>query len=146
MYLSHDFNTIHSSFDPWSVIRSPLPRNTSYPELRMRMGLYSVYLLSMVGTCLLWCWCWCWCWILTMFCFPCRKEEKDDGRPRTVNIFFGFFLMINFVLGTGFLGIPYAFVHSGLIVGMFTLFLITLMSWMCSIFVLETMARAQVRL
>lgn len=71
------------------------------------------------------------------------KSNQDDG-PKTVNIFFGFFLMINFVLGTGFLGIPYGFYSGGVLAGVLTLFCITLISWMCAIFVLETMARCQV--
>lgn len=71
------------------------------------------------------------------------RIEKTDG-PKTVNIFFGFFLMINFVLGTGFLGVPYGFYTGGVLAGVITLFSITLISWMCAIFVLETMARCQV--
>ena len=71
-------------------------------------------------------------------------KKKEPGAPKTVNIFFGFFLMINFVLGTGFLGIPYGFVSGGVLAGIFTLGSITLISWMCAIFVLETMARCQV--
>ena len=72
------------------------------------------------------------------------SKKKDDDGPQTVNIFFGFFLMINFVLGTGFLGIPYGFYSGGALAGALTLGCITLMSWMCAIFVLETMARCQV--
>ncbi len=71
--------------------------------------------------------------------------KKGQDGPRTVNIFFGFFLMINFVLGTGFLGIPYGFYSGGVLAGILTLFVISVISWMCAIFVLETMARCQVR-
>ena len=76
--------------------------------------------------------------------FPCcpRKQEIQD--EKTVNIFVGFFFMVNFVLGTGFLGIPFGFFHGGLIAGVFTLGVISIMTWLTSLWELEAMARAQV--
>ena len=70
-------------------------------------------------------------------------EEKKD-RPKTVNIFLGFFFMLNLVVGTGFLGVPYAFVSAGLLAGAATLVVIAFVSWNCAIWELEFMARAQV--
>lgn len=67
-----------------------------------------------------------------------------DGRPRTINIFLGFFLMINIVLGTGFLSIPYGFYHSGVLPSIVTLLLANFITWLCAVWVVETMARAQV--
>ena len=67
-----------------------------------------------------------------------------DGRPRTINIFLGFFLMINIVLGTGFLSIPYGFYHSGVLPSILTLLLANFITWLCAVWVVETMARAQV--
>ena len=63
--------------------------------------------------------------------------------PRTVNIYLGFFFMLNFVVGTGFLGIPFAFFSSGLLIGVATLTVVSFISWNCAIWELEVMARAQ---
>ena len=70
------------------------------------------------------------------------REENDD--PKTVNIFLGFFFMVNFILGTGFLGIPYGFFHGGLIAGLSSLLVVALVAWLCALWELEAMARAQV--
>lgn len=79
-------------------------------------------------------------------CFSARESESDaDKPPKTVNIFLGFFFMVNFVLGTGFLSIPYAFYHTGIVVGAITLVVISFISWNCAIWEVEVMARAQVR-
>lgn len=51
--------------------------------------------------------------------------------------------MLNFVVGTGFLGIPYAFFSSGLLIGVATLTVVSFISWNCAIWELEVMARAQ---
>ena len=72
-------------------------------------------------------------------------EMDEPPKIRTVNIFLGFFFMLNFVVGTGFLGVPYAFYHSGLLTGVITLVAVSFVSWNCAIWELEAMARAQVR-
>ena len=81
-------------------------------------------------------------------CLPQRFKSTNgkDGEPRTVNLFLGFFFMVNFVLGTGFLGIPYGFVHGGLLVGIITLAIVAVMAWLCAIWEVEAMARAQVNI
>jgi len=68
------------------------------------------------------------------------------GEARTVNIFLGFFFVVNFCLGTGFLGVPYAFFHAGYPAAIATLLLISIISWINANYVLEVMARAQVSL
>ena len=72
-----------------------------------------------------------------------KHEDKED-HPKTVNIFLGFFFMLNFIVGTGFLSIPFAFVSAGLLAGAATLVVISFVSWNCAIWELEVMARAQV--
>ena len=72
-----------------------------------------------------------------------KGSQEGDG-PRTVNIFLGFFFMVNFVLGTGFLGIPFGFVHGGVLPGLVALLLIAIMEWNTALWVVESMARAQV--
>lgn len=67
-----------------------------------------------------------------------------EPKPRTVNIFLGFFFVVNFCLGTGFLGVPYAFFYSGYLAAIPTLLLISVISWINANYVLEVMARAQV--
>lgn len=69
-----------------------------------------------------------------------------SGKPKikTINIFLGFFFVVNFCLGTGFLGIPYAFFYSGYVAAIPTLLLIATISWINANYLLEVMARAQV--
>ena len=71
-------------------------------------------------------------------------EDKNNS-VRTVNIFLAFFFLENYVLGTGFLGIPFAIFHSGLLYGAVTMIVITFVSWNCAVYTVESMARAQVR-
>lgn len=71
------------------------------------------------------------------------KEKKSSG-VESVNVFFGFFLIINYCLGTGFLGIPYAFFYAGYLAAVPVLIFITFISWLNANYLLEIMARAQV--
>ena len=64
--------------------------------------------------------------------------------PKTVNIFLGYFFMVNFCLGTGFLGVPYSFFYSGYLAAVPTLALAAFVTWLSSTWLLEVMARAQV--
>lgn len=63
--------------------------------------------------------------------------------PRTVNIVFGYFFVINYIIGTGFLGIPYSFYHAGMLASIVTLFLVSFLVWSTASWLLEVMARAQ---
>ena len=72
-----------------------------------------------------------------------HRTETPSG-PKTVNIFFGFFFVVNFCLGTGFLGIPYAFFYTGFPLAIPALLLITFISWNAATWEIEVMARAQV--
>ena len=72
----------------------------------------------------------------------CRRQ--NDGQIRSVGILSGFFFMINFVVGTGFLSVPYAFYHAGVVSGAITLIVLSFISWNTANWVVETMARAQV--
>ena len=72
----------------------------------------------------------------------CRRQ--DAGQIRSVGILSGFFFMINFVVGTGFLSVPYAFYHAGVVSGAVTLIVLSFISWNTANWVVETMARAQV--
>jgi hypothetical protein len=76
------------------------------------------------------------------------KAGSSGGEPevKTVNIFLGFFFVVNFCLGTGFLGVPYAFFYSGYLAAIPTLLLISMVSWVNANYLLEVMARAQVSL
>jgi len=51
---------------------------------------------------------------------------------------------VNYSFGAD-LAIPYAFLHAGYMVAIPTLLVITFVSWIHASWVLETMARAQVR-
>ena len=61
-----------------------------------------------------------------------------------MNIFFGFFFVVNFCLGTGFLSIPYSFFYAGYLAAIPTLLLISFVSWNTATWTVEVMARAQV--
>ena len=79
--------------------------------------------------------------------WPWAKEEANGSKKRgekTINIFFGFFFMVNFCLGTGFLGIPYSFFYSGYLAAIPTLLFISCMAWINANYLIEVMARAQV--
>lgn len=52
--------------------------------------------------------------------------------------------MVNFVLGTGFLSIPFGFFHGGLVAGFCTLLVVAFIAWLCALWELDCMARAQV--
>ena len=67
------------------------------------------------------------------------------AEPRTVHIFLGFFFVVNFCLGTGFLGVPYSFFYSGYLAAIPSLLVISFISWVNANYLLEVMARAQVR-
>lgn len=70
-------------------------------------------------------------------------KESRDG-PKTIHIFLGFFFIVNFCLGIGSLGIPYAFFYSGLLAAVPTLLIVSVVSWINANYLLEVMARAQV--
>ncbi len=72
-------------------------------------------------------------------------KSKPDG-PKTVHIVLGFFFILNYVVGTGFLGIPYSFYYSGYVAAIPTLLVIMLATGINANYLLECMARAQVRL
>ena len=73
-----------------------------------------------------------------------RIRRSDGDQPKTVHIITGFFFLINYEVGTGFLGMPFAFYHAGILVSAFTLLVTGFASWISAIWVLEVMARAQV--
>lgn len=82
-------------------------------------------------------------------CFTCYSLNKkwgngDETSPKTVNIIVGYFFLVNYQLGMGFLGIPFSFFHGGLLAGALTLLVAAFVCWIAAIWVLEVMARAQV--
>lgn len=72
------------------------------------------------------------------------RFEMGGQKIKSINIFLGFFFIVNFCLGTGFLGVPYAFFYSGYLAAVPTLLLVTVISWINANYLLEVMARAQV--
>jgi len=76
----------------------------------------------------------------------CRRRPKDGNQIRSVSVVSGFFFMINFVVGTGFLSVPYAFYSAGVVSGAVTLIVLSFISWNTANWIVETMARAQVSL
>lgn len=76
--------------------------------------------------------------------WPFSREKKKKKGPKSVNIFLGFFFMVNYCLGTGFLGVPFSFFYAGYLASIPTLLLIVFVSWNNAEWEVETMARAQV--
>lgn len=72
-----------------------------------------------------------------------RAPTAPKG-PRTVNVIFGYFFVINYIIGTGFLGIPYAFYHAGMLASIVTLFVVSFLAWNTASWLIEVMSRAQV--
>ena len=94
--------------------------------------------------------------VLRHFSRPCIRQDsmgfnlrwlfsrKNEKGPKSVNIFVGAFFMVNYCLGTGFLGVPFSFFYSGYLAAIPTLLLIAFVSWNNAEWKIETMARAQV--
>lgn len=78
--------------------------------------------------------------------WPFSREKKKKKGPKSVNIFLGFFFMVNYCLGTGFLGVPFSFFYAGYLASIPTLLLIVFVSWNNAEWEVETMARAQVNI
>ena len=73
------------------------------------------------------------------------SDEHQCREPKSVNIFLGFFFLVNYSLGGGYLAVPYSFLHAGYLVAIPTLLVIVFVSWIHASWLLEVMARAQVR-
>ena len=73
------------------------------------------------------------------------SDENGNREPKSVNVFLGFFFLVNYSLGSGFLATPYSFLHAGYLVAIPTLLVIVFVTWIHASWVLEVMARAQVR-
>ena len=73
------------------------------------------------------------------------SDEHEHREPKSVNIFLGFFFLVNYSLGSGYLALPYSFLHAGYLVAIPALLLIVFVTWIHASWLLEVMARAQVR-
>jgi len=71
-------------------------------------------------------------------------KERLPQKPKSVNIFVGFFFVINLCFSTGFLSIPYVFFYAGYLAAIPTLLIIAFAAWNGARWELEIMARAQV--
>ena len=76
--------------------------------------------------------------------WPWAKAKEEEKGHKTVHIFLGFFFVLNFCVGTGFLGIPYSFFYSGYPAVIPTFLFVAGITWINSNYLLEIMARAQV--
>ena len=73
------------------------------------------------------------------------SDEHEHREPKSVNVFLGFFFLVNYSLAAGLLATPYSFLHAGYLVAIPTLLVIVFVTWIHASWVLEVMARAQVR-
>ena len=74
-----------------------------------------------------------------------RWWNKTFGQRESVNLLFSFFFLVNYSLGTGFLAIPYSFFQAGYLAAIPTLLVVVFVTWIHASWVLEVMARAQVK-
>lgn len=78
------------------------------------------------------------------FCNGSKDAGGDQGHS-SVHIALGFFFALNLVLCTGYLGMPFAFYHTGIPFAAATLVVVMFVGWNCAIWTVETMSRAQVK-
>lgn len=64
---------------------------------------------------------------------------------KTISLLQGGILLLNYCLGIGFLSMPYTFFYSGILAAIPTVILLFVVVWINSNYLLEVMARAQVR-
>lgn len=72
------------------------------------------------------------------------KKDANRKEPKSVDLVSGFFFNINFIVGTGFLGVPYGFYRAGTLSATITLLAFSFISWNSANWIVETMSRAQV--
>ena len=72
------------------------------------------------------------------------KNDANKKEPKSVDLVSGFFFNINFIVGTGFLGVPYGFYRAGTVSATITLLAFSFISWNSANWIVETMSRAQV--
>lgn len=70
--------------------------------------------------------------------------KSNNERIRTYSPFVGFCFIVNYIVGSGFLAVPYVLWHTGIIVGVCTLVVISFFIAIPAFWTLEIMARAQV--
>ena len=73
-----------------------------------------------------------------------ESSKQKNKEPKSVGLVSGFFFNINFIVGTGFLSVPYAFYRAGTLTATLTLLVLAIISWTTANWIIETMARAQV--
>lgn len=56
----------------------------------------------------------------------------------------GYFFLVNYCIGTGFLSVPYSFFYSGYLAAIPTLMFTAFSAWVTARWLIEIMARAQV--
>jgi amino acid permease len=77
---------------------------------------------------------------------PYWGQSTASSKPEGFSPFVGFCFTINYILGTGFLTVPWAFCQGGLVLSTVVIILVGFFSDMSKNFLLETMARAEAML
>ena len=71
------------------------------------------------------------------------KRLKSPSKPQ-FNVIIGYFYNLNFILGTGFLGIPFTFYNAGIIPSLLTLTLLSVTGCITALWMLEILGRAKI--
>ena len=74
---------------------------------------------------------------------PFAITRRPSATAQDFNSLTAVLFTINYIIGTGFLTIPWAFSQCGILIGVLTMVIIVLPSTVAAYFVLETMARAE---
>ena len=83
--------------------------------------------------------------LLAMAWWRIWDSNHGDGQPKTLHAVLGYFFLVNYCIGTGFLGIPYAFFYSGYLAAIPTLAFTAFSAWVSARWLIEIMSRAQVK-
>lgn len=77
---------------------------------------------------------------------PYWGKSTEASKPQGFTPFVGFCFTINYILGTGFLTVPWAFAQGGLVLSTIVIVTVGIFSDMAKNFLLETLARAEAML
>ena len=73
-----------------------------------------------------------------------RLKSPPKTHSHQFNVLIGYFYNLNFILGTGFLGIPFTFYHAGIFPSLATLTILSVSGCITALWLLEILARARV--
>ena len=74
----------------------------------------------------------------------CKSQSMKPKPKPQYNVLIGYFYNLNFILGTGFLGIPFTFYNAGIVSSLLTLTLLSVSGCITALWMLEILGRTRV--